>query len=145
MPTTYTAVRSVVDSAALTWAADLVKGGVRPYALVSLEIDGDQSTSEFYLAIGDDDSVKGSISGARVYVLTRSAYASYTSYVYDVDYFLYQDGGYVVYSSFPDTPHLREEVTCDAGFARFAFGFGGLLCALLLVDGCKLIRARLGG
>ena len=58
-----TAVYSVTTSAALSWAADVVHGDVRPYVFLGVETDQNEYTVEYILAVGDSMPSDGTLSG----------------------------------------------------------------------------------
>lgn len=138
-------------SAVRAWAADFVTGDLRPYYLFGIEQDSDSLTTEWLLVIGNTDNQGNKSDELTFYAPDCYHYVNghgqTTVQHYTVSFmtFDFTQTDYIVYSSFASYPHLREEVCSDASFASYSLFISALLGCMLLVDGCKIARARLGG
>ena len=144
--------QSVTSTSAVhAWAADFVTGDIRPYYLFGVEQDNDPVTTEWLLVFGNIDQNGNKSDELTFYVPDCYHYVSghgqTTVQHYTVPFmtFDFSQTEYIVYSSYKNYPHLREGVASDAEFARYSLFICGLLGCLLLLDGCKIARARLGG
>lgn len=121
--------------------------------LLCVETDNDNTTYEYYLVTGDYRSDEYTFYDVTVY-LYQEHYSMFNNFrqleyvtttTATAEQLVVDTQQYIVYSSFDNYPHLREEVTSNARFAQSCTCFAALFGCVLLCDFVRLFRARIGG